>query len=63
MAPELEQSRRPKPPKPNTGGTGCLLEVPSLILGLLIVAGPGPGAVAAYDTVRFRVPRWTGGTP
>eukprot|EP01045_Picozoa_sp_COSAG04_P037458 COSAG04_NODE_9577_length_850_cov_1.978695_2_plen_34_part_01 len=34
MVPELEQSRRPKPLKPNTGGTGCLLEVPSLILGL-----------------------------
>ena len=26
---------RSKPPKQNTGGTGCLLEVPSLILGLL----------------------------
>ena len=25
--------------------------------------GPGPGQVAAYSTVRFRVPRWTRGTP
>ena len=53
MVPELEQSRRPKPPKPNSGGTGCLLEVPSRSLLMPLIAGSF--SISTWMELIFRV--------